>query len=162
MSQNEKTAKATTIAMTQEVLISLEQELLMCKTEIRSDILEKLTTAKAHGDLKENGEYDAMRAAQGENEGRIRLLESRISQAIIIEKGTSQSIGLTSQVILEKSDTKEEKKVTIVSLIEADITKQWIADSSPLGSALLGKTKGDTVSVQTPKGEVEYVIKDVT
>lgn len=138
----------------------LEQELKERKEELRPEILEKLQYAKSLGDLSENAEYHAAREAQGKNESRIKQIEHILKYAVITEKKNDGTVGLGSEVILKKSGAGE-VTYTIVGSEEADMSRNLLSNTSPLGQALLGKSEGETVSITTPKGETSYTITKI-
>lgn len=140
-----------------ELVIELEDR----KSTKRADILDRLEKARALGDLKENAEYHAMRDQQGKNESRIREIEEILKHAVIVEKSTDGTVGLTSEVTVTKKGSDTEQVFVIVGPQEADILDGKIADNSPLGQALLGKQVGEIASFETPKGVVDYEIKKV-
>lgn len=142
---------------------ALEEELKERKTVMRPQIVEAIAEAREHGDLKENAEYHAAREQQGFNEGRIQELEAVIGSSDIIDpsqfSGDGVKFGATVDIVDE--DTDEEKKVQIVGQYESDADKGKIAITSPIARALIGKSIGDSVSVTTPRGKVDYEILDV-
>lgn len=143
--------------LTAEGKVELETELaeLIAK---RSDIAEKIANARDYGDLSENAEYDAAREEQGILESRIVELEDILANADIIKPNHSSTIGVGSTVHLENG-----KKVVyqVVGPVEADPLEGKISNESPIGAALMGKKVGDTVTIQTPKGEVVYNVEAV-
>ncbi len=144
-----------------EKKIELEKELRELKTVIRPAILERLAFAKSLGDLSENAEYHAAREAQGKNESRIQEVEAILKTAVLVEHGKSDKIILESVVTVKRETDKQEMVLTIVGQEEADMAEGKVSFVSPLGSALFGKKKGETVVVVTPKGKVNYTIEKV-
>ena len=143
---------------------ALQSELQNLKFVQRPRIVEAISTARAHGDLKENAEYHAAREQQSFNEGRIQELEAKLSNAQIVDisKISNQGkvvFGSTVRVLQLSSDT--EMVFQIVGEDEADIKLNKISYSSPIGRALIAKMVDDTVAVQTPGGVVEYEIISV-
>lgn len=145
--------------LTQEKKTELESELQNLKTTVRSEILERLAFAKSLGDLSENAEYHSSKDAQGKNEARISQIEYILKNAVVVEVNTDGTVGLGSTVVLVKKDSGEEKTYQIVGNEEADFSVGKISFESPIGSAVMGHTKGDEVNVQTPKGKTIYIIK---
>lgn len=148
-----------TIYLSKEKKEKIEQELNQLKTVKRPEILERLAFAKSLGDLSENAEYHSSKEDQGKNEARISELEHILKNAEVVEHTNSGVVTMGSTVTVKKGDT--EVSYIIVSQQEADLAEKKIADNSPLGSQLLGKGKGDTAVVTTPKGEVSYTIISV-
>ena len=147
--------------LTQEKKSSLENEIQNLKTTVRANILERLAFAKSLGDLSENAEYHASKDAQGKNESRIAQIEHILKHAVIVEVNTDGTIGIGSHVVLIKKDSGEEKKYQIVGNEEADFSTGKISFESPIGSALIGKSEKETISVETPKGINQYIITSV-
>lgn len=143
----------------------LKEELNELKTVVRPRIVEAISTAREHGDLKENAEYHAAREQQSFAEGRIQELESVLSTAQIIDVSTLDVEGRVvfgATVELEDLDTEATVTYQIVGNIEADIKLNKIAVSSPIARALIGKEEGDVAVVQAPAGVREYEIVDVS
>jgi transcription elongation factor GreA len=151
-----------TTLITAEKKSQLETELLNLKTVLRPSISERLQAARAMGDLSENAEYQSSRDEQGKNEGRIQQIEGILKYAKIIERSGSDKVELGATVVIKKVATGEEATYMIVGNEEADISNNKISTSSPLGSAMVGKTDGQTFTMTTPRGEVEYLIVTVT
>ncbi len=142
----------------------LKKELQELKTVRRPTVIEAIAVARDHGDLKENAEYHAAREEQGFIEGRIKELESAISNSQIIDVTKLNANGRVvfgSTVDLFDVDTEEEVSYQIVGDIEADINENRIAISSPIARALIGKEEGEEVVVEAPAGSKEYVISAV-
>lgn len=139
----------------------LREELRHRKSELRPKIIANVEEARAHGDLKENAEYHAAREQHGFNEGRIGEIEAKLSNAQIIDpaglvKNGKIMFGVT--VELSDVDTGDALRYQIVGEDEADIKSNRISVNSPIARALIGKTEGDAVGVNTPKGIRELEI----
>jgi transcription elongation factor GreA len=150
--------------MTVEGEAALRAELNKLKFEVRPRIIEAIAVARAHGDLKENGEYHAAREQQSFNEGRIQELEAKLSTVQIIDISKIPNQGKVifgSTVTIYQVDTEQELTWRIVGEDEADIKVGKISYSSPMGKALIGKKIGDPAVVHAPGGAVEYVITAV-
>ena len=148
---------------TQEFLTSekkreLEQELQHLKTDVRNDILERLAFAKSLGDLSENAEYHSSKEAQGKNEARISQIEAILKTAVIVEANTDGTIGLGSEVVLQKKGSDTTVTYKIVGNEEADLAQGKMSYTSPIGDAVMGKKAGDVVIITTPRGETKYTI----
>ena len=142
----------------------LRDELDQLKSVKRPEIINAISEARAHGDLKENAEYHAAREQQSFIEGRIKQLESELSHAEVIDvarlnAGTRVVFGAT--VTLADVETDEEKRYQIVGDLEADIKQSMIAISSPVARALIGKNEGDAIAIDAPAGQREYEIVSV-
>ncbi len=152
------------IPMTRGGEKKLAAELHHLKTVERPRIIEAIAEARAHGDLKENAEYHAAREQQSFTEGRIAELESKLSQAHVIDVTNIPQDGkVVFGVTVELIHLENDSKVTyqIVGDDESDIKAGKIAISTPIARALIGKHKSDVVLVKTPSGEIEYEIADV-
>ena len=147
--------------LTEEKKTELENELENLKTTVRANILERLAFAKSLGDLSENAEYHSSKDAQGKNEARISQIEYVLKNAVVVEANTDGTIGLGSTVVLIKTQTEEEKTYQIVGNEEADFSAGKISFESPIGMAVMEKSKGSIISVETPRGATEYKIKSV-
>jgi transcription elongation factor GreA len=150
------------ILITKEKKAELEQEMLHLKTVVRPAISERLQAARALGDLSENAEYQASRDEQGKTEGRIQEIEHILKYGKVIERSGSDKVELGATVVLKKTGETEEKTYMLVSETESDIAQNKISPSSLIGSAMLGKTAGDTFNVTTPRGETVYEIVSVS
>ncbi len=147
--------------LTQEKHDELEKELQELKTTKRKEVAENLEYAKSLGDLSENAEYHEARAMQAELEDRINKIEAILRTAKIVSDNHTEKVNIGSEVTLEKESSKEKIAYTVVGSEEADISKGKISSNSPLGSAILGKKKGEKVNIQTPKGKIAYTIVSV-
>jgi transcription elongation factor GreA len=142
----------------------LREELKRLKSEDRPRIIKAIAEARAHGDLSENAEYHAAREQQSFAEGRIQELESKLSNAEIIDvtkinAGGKVVFGCT--VMLEDEENGNEVTYQIVGEDEADIKASRISVNSPMARALIGKQQGDVVVVKTPAGQRQFEIIDV-
>jgi transcription elongation factor GreA len=147
--------------MTKAGFEKLTVELEQMKTVTRPKIIAAIAEARAHGDLKENAEYHAAREQQSFIEGRIADLEAKLSNAQVIDVSKMANNGKVifgATVTLMDLESEAELKYQIVGDDEADIKTGKISVSSPISRGLVGKEEGQTVTVKTPKGEVEYEI----
>ncbi len=149
-----------TYDFTLEGINRLKEELEKRKTEDRSEIAERIKVALSFGDLSENSEYDEAKLAQAMNEGRIAELENLLKNARLIEEDdiSKTKVALGGRVTLQDIETKEETTYTLVSSKEEDIFENKISTESPVGQAIVGKKKGQNVSVATPGGMLRYKI----
>lgn len=151
-------------AMTLEGEAALRKELDHLIKVVRPSIVEAIATAREHGDLKENAEYHAAREQQSFAEGRIQDIESKLSNAQIIDiskipQGDRVIFG--SQVTIINLETDETTTYRIVGDDEADVNAGKISYQSPIARALISKEIGDVVVVKAPSGDIEYEIDDV-
>tara|TARA_R110002124_G_scaffold65788_6_gene179843 strand:- start:5485 stop:5964 length:480 start_codon:yes stop_codon:yes gene_type:complete len=153
------------IPMTTEGEKLLQDELQKLKSVERPVVIQAIAEARAHGDLKENAEYHAAREKQSFLEGRINDIESKLSNAQIIDVTRIKNEGriiFGSTVTLNDLNHSKELTYKIVGEDEADLTKNKISLKSPIARALIGKNKNDFVEVITPRGDVnEFEIKKV-
>jgi transcription elongation factor GreA len=142
----------------------LRLELKELKSVKRPEVIEAIAVARDHGDLKENAEYHAAREQQGFIEGRIKELESVLSNGQVIDVTKLPKTGRVvfgCTVDLINVETEEEVSYQIVGDVEADINHNRIAISSPIARALIGKEEGEDITVQAPGGDKEYEITAV-
>ena len=151
--------------MTVEGAGQLREELAHLKNVVRPDIVKAIAEAREHGDLRENAEYHAAKDQQGLTEARIRLIEARLSDAQIIDIAKIRPTGKVvfgATVTLIDLANDEEARYKIVGEDEADIKEGKISVMSPLARAMIGKSEGDAVSVETPQGRRDYEIDGIT
>lgn len=142
----------------------LRAELDELKTVKRPKIIEAIATARAHGDLKENAEYHAAREQQSFAEGRIKEIESKLSNAEIIDVTKLNANGRVvfgTTVVLADVENDDEVTYTIVGEDEADIKQSMISVTSPIARAMIGKEEGDLITVEAPAGNKDYEIVEV-
>lgn len=142
----------------------LREELDFIKNVKRQEIIDAISEARAHGDLKENAEYHAAREEQGLNEARIRELEDVLSRSQVIEYldlGVEDRVIFGSTVTINDLDSNETNTYQIVGESEANIELNTISLTTPIAKALLKKEVGDIVEVETPGGIKEVEIVDI-
>ncbi len=152
------------IPLTQRGAQLLKEELQRLKSVERPAVITAIADARAQGDLSENAEYDAARERQGFIEGRIAELESKLSNAQVIDPKLLDADGRAvfgATVDLEDLESGEKVTYQIVGDDEADIKSGRISVSSPLARALIGKSAGDVGEVKAPGGTREYELLDV-
>jgi len=151
------------IVLTKEGLEKMERELDELKSVHRREVNDRIRQAKEFGDLSENAEYEDAKQEQAFTEGRIMKLESMIRNARLIDESEYAAdevhLGATVKVKDVKSNLSHE--FWIVGSAEADPVNQRISNESPLGRALIGHKKGETVDVATPRGIVKYKIETI-
>lgn len=143
---------------------ALKNELHRLKTVERPSVIAAIAEARSHGDLSENAEYDAAKERQGFVEGRIKELESKLSNAQIIDPTLLDADGrcvFGATVELEDLESGDTVTYQIVGEDEADVKASKISVSSPIARALIGKYAGDIAEVRAPGGVREYEILDV-
>ncbi|MDD2871610.1 MAG: transcription elongation factor GreA [Candidatus Gracilibacteria bacterium] len=153
------------IFLTQEGLVKLQEELENLKNVKRVEIAAKLKEAISFGDLSENSEYEDARNEQAQVELRISDLEDQLKRVEIIKEAhdKGEKINMGSIVEIQNIDTKEIEILKIVGSTESDILAEtpMISNECPVGSALLGKKKGDKVKVKAKSESFEYKILSI-
>jgi transcription elongation factor GreA len=151
----------TKYPMTVQGARALEEDLTKV---VRPKLSQDIGTARELGDLKENAEYHAAREQQGMVEARIRDIEGRLQNAVVIDVTTIAHTGKVifgTTVEIANCETDESVTYQIVGEDEADIKQRKLSVGSPIARALVGKEEGDVVAVSTPSGLVEYEIVEV-
>ncbi len=151
------------VILTQEGYNNLEKELNFLKTEKRADIAERIKVALGFGDLSENSEYDEAKNAQAENEVKIAELENKLRHAKIIDEKDidTETVQIGNKVRVLDVEFDEKIEYTIVGSTEVNLAENKISNESPLGEALLGAKKNQTVEVNAPAGIMKYKILSI-
>jgi transcription elongation factor GreA len=150
------------IFLTPEGRAKLEQELDYLRNVKRHEVAAAIHSAKEEGDIMENSAYDAAKEQQAFVEGRIMSLEQMLKNAVMIDPNRlSDTVDLGCWVKLLERGSKADEVYQIVGSAEADPIKGRISNESPVGRALMGKKKGDEVSVKIPVGERHLKIVEV-
>lgn len=145
------------------VVQRLKKELENLRYELKNKLPKELEAARAHGDLRENAEYEACKERQGYLTARIGQMEQRIRDLSLYSLNSipKEAVGYGSFVTLESTDGGEEERYEIVFPEEVDAASGQISLGSPLGRALLNKEVGDEVEVRTPRGKKVYQILEL-
>ena len=142
----------------------LRKEVKFLKTVRRRELSEAIGKAREHGDISENAEYDAAKEAQGLNEKKIAELETKLSNAQILDDTNIPKdealIGAT--VKLKDLGSKEEVQYTLVSELEADFSQGKISVTSPVAKGLLGHKRNEIVEIEVPAGILKYKILKIS
>ncbi|MBS3759772.1 MAG: transcription elongation factor GreA [Desulfobacterales bacterium] len=151
------------IPMTPQGYNTLKSELDRLKSVERPENIQAIEDARSHGDLSENAEFDAAKERQRYLEGRINELEFKLANADVIDPASisKEKAVFGCTVILENFDTGEEVTYQLVGPEESSIEEGRISVTSPLGSAIIGKTLGDEILVQAPAGKRSYELIDI-
>jgi transcription elongation factor GreA len=146
--------------LTYEGLKKYEDELHELKVVRRKEVAQKIKEAREQGDLSENAEYDAAKDEQRDIETRIEDLEKILKNAeVVVEDEVDlETINIGCQVVIKDLELKEEMTFKIVGSTEANSLKGKISNESPLGKALIGSKKGDTVKADTPVGILKFKV----
>ncbi len=142
--------------ITQEGKRKLEEELEYLLTIGRDEIAERIAVARSFGDLSENAEYNEAMNEQAKMEARIDRIQQELQNAVIIDESkiSTEAVHAGSKVKLLDVDLGKNVEYTILGSTESDPDNGIISDQSPIGKALLGHKKGDTVSVEVPSGKL--------
>lgn len=140
----------------------LEQELKRLTVEERPRIIKAIEEARAHGDISENAEYDAAKERQAHVEGRIADIQHKLAMAEVVDPKAIKSERIVFGATVELIDVETDEKVIyqIVGIDESDVKLGKVSILSPIARAMIGKTKGDSVVVQSPKGDKEFEVLD--
>jgi transcription elongation factor GreA len=151
------------VPMTRGGLLRLKEELKRLKNVERPKIVKEIAEARSHGDLSENAEYHAAKEKQSHVEGRIAQVEHWIATAEVIDvsKHSGDRVVFGATVTLEDADSGDEVRYRIVGELEANLKEGKISVTSPIARALIGRSEGDTASVNAPGGSKEYEIVSV-
>ena len=149
--------------MTPRGYAALRTELMKLKS-MRPELARAIEIARGHGDLSENGDYDAAKEKSGMTEAKIRDIEARLAMAEVIDPrklGEPSRVVFGSSVKIEDVDTGDQRTISIFGAEEPDVEKGWISFEAPLGKALIGKEIGDVVKVPLPAGAREYEVVEI-
>lgn len=146
------------VYVTGEGLKELKEELRVLTEEKRPALIDRVATARAHGDLSENSEYTAAREDLAFVEGRIEEIEVLIAKAKLIKNNHSANNEVVLGCKVTVKVNNKEQTFEVVGEWEADPLEQKISHTSPLGQALLGKKKDEKVEIEAPAGKVTYYI----
>lgn len=151
------------IPMTKAGAEAIKRELKHLKSVERPKNVQDISTARDHGDLRENAEYHAAKEKQSHIEGRIQMLEDRLARAEIIDvtRLSGERVVFGATVKLADEGSGQEAQYTIVGETEADLKKGRISITSPIARGLIGREVGDSVTIRTPGGSREYEILEV-
>ena len=142
------------VILTPEGLTKLKDELAHLQAEGRREVAERIKEARDFGDIAENAEYDDAKNAQAMLEAKIAQLEERIRAATVVDPSelSNDVVGIGSTVHVKDEKTGKSQKFTIVGSAEVNPAELKISNESPIGRAVLGHRRNDTVSVPVPKG----------
>jgi transcription elongation factor GreA len=147
------------VYLTAEGLTKLKAELQQLVTVDRPRVAQRIHDAKLDGDITENAEYEDAKQEQSFLEGRIATLEAQLKNAEVIAQPNGDRVGIGSTVVIKGADGED--KFTIVGSAEASPRDGRISNESPVGVALMGRRKGEKITVQAPSGSIEYTIVSV-
>jgi transcription elongation factor GreA len=155
---------STVSYMTKEGYDKLRSELEELKTVGRDNVAKAIAEAREKGDLSENAEYDAAKDAQGMLELKINEMEKVMATARVIDETMidTSKVTVLSNVTIRNIKTGKDLTYKLVAEAEANLKEKKISVNSPIGQGLLGKRIGDSATVQTPAGSIEFEILDIS
>jgi transcription elongation factor GreA len=151
------------VILTREGYTKLRKEIEQLSTTRRREVAERIKVAREFGDIAENAEYDTAKNEQAMLEARIAKLEERLASARVIEKReiSKDVVSVGSTVRLRDVDARQTVEYRIVGSAEANPAELKLSNESPVGKAILGHKKGETVEVATPRGSLKYKILEI-
>ncbi len=150
--------------MTQEGYDKLVAELDQLKTDGRANAAKAIAEARDKGDLSENAEYDAAKNAQGMLELKINTMDKMLADARVLDQSIldTSMVTILSNVTIKNVKTKKELTYKLVSKAESDLKSRKISIDSPMGAGLLGKKIGEIAVIESPRGNIEFEIMDIS
>jgi len=151
------------VILTPEGYEKLKQEINTLSTERRREVADRIRVARDFGDISENAEYDDAKNEQAMLESRIAQLEDKLRSAQVIDASELDNAQVrVGSLVAVKDEKGKSFQYTIVGSTEADPAAHRLSNESPVGKALIGRKKGDAVSVPTPKGERKLTISKIS
>lgn len=152
--------KENKVVLTPEGYLELEAELNDLKLNKRPEVINALKYARSLGDLSENADYDAARNEQAQLESRIKELEYKLEHSEIADNKDRHIVNVGSTIVIEY-EPGDDEEYKIVGSLEADPFNNKISNESPIGKAVMGHKAGETISVDSPNGAYEVLLKSV-
>ena len=151
------------VILTEEGYRKLTEEIELLSTVKRREVAERIKEAREFGDISENSEYDDAKNEQAQLEYRIQSLEQKLRNARVVdtEHVSTDAVSIGARVTLKDLKSKGTLEYAIVGSAEADPRNHRLSNESPVGKALLGKKKGDKVTIPAPKGALQYQIMKI-
>ena len=151
------------VILTKEGYERLRDEIEHLSTQKRREVADRIKTAREFGDIAENAEYDDAKNEQAMLEARIAKLQERLAGARVIEKKeiAKDVVSIGAKVRLRDVDAKQTVEYHLVGSAEANPAEHKLSNESPVGKAIIGKKKGETVEVATPRGSLKYKILEI-
>ena len=152
------------VILTKEGYEKLKEEIDYLRTEKRREVAERIRVAREFGDIAENAEYDDAKNEQMMLEHRIAQLEERLLSARVIDKKqvSKDAVSIGSKVKIRDVEARKTFEYHIVGSAEANPAENKLSNESPVGKAIMGKKKGETVDVSTPRGSLKYKILEIS
>jgi transcription elongation factor GreA len=151
------------VILTPEGFEKLKEEIQYLSNDRRREVAERIRVAREFGDIAENAEYDTAKNEQAYLEARIALLEERLAHARVVTKKEIKSgeVSIGTKVRLRDVGANKTVEYHIVGSAEADPSVNKLSNESPVGKAIMGRKKGDTVEVAAPRGKLKFKIMDI-
>jgi transcription elongation factor GreA len=151
------------VILTPEGFEKLKHEIEHLSTQKRREVADRIRVAREFGDIAENSEYDDAKNEQALLEHRIATLEERLRSARVIDKREirTDEVSIGSKVRLKDMETNKTVEYHIVGSAEANPAEQKLSNESPVGKAIIGHKKGETVEVTAPRGSLKFKIIDI-
>lgn len=150
------------LKLTPEGKARLEEELRHLREERLKELSARIQAANEEGDISDNSEFEELKEEYYYAEDRVREIQHILSRAVLLEEGSQDgTIDLGSRITVQADDDDEPENWMLVNEEESQAVEGRISDESPVGIALLGKKSGDTITIKTPGGEINYKIIDV-
>ena len=151
------------VLLTPEGYEKLKQEIEYLRGDRRREVADRIRVAREFGDIAENAEYDDAKNEQAMLEHKIAQLEERLLNAKVIDKGDIDTsvVSIGSTVRLKDVDANQTVEYHIVGSAEANPSEQKLSNESPVGKAIMGRKKGETVEVTAPRGALKFKILDI-
>ena len=152
------------VHLTKDGYEKIQTELEQLKTVERQKVAKAIAEAREKGDLSENAEYDAAKEAQGLLEAKINGMEKTMANVRILKESDidTSKVSILSNVTIKNMKSKKEVTYKIVSETEADLKAKKISVGSPIAKGLLGKSVGDVAKVETPRGQLEFKVVNIS
>ena len=151
------------VVLTREGYEKLKQEIELLSTDRRREVAERIRVAREFGDIAENAEYDDAKNEQMMLEHRIATLEERLRSARVIDESeiTADVVSIGATVRLRDVGANKTVEYQIVGSAEANPAENKLSNESPVGKAIIGRKKGETVEVSAPRGALKFKILDI-
>ncbi len=151
------------VVLTEEGYNKLKEEIEHLQTVKVREVAERIKEAREFGDISENSEYDDAKNEQAQVAARIITLEQQLRNARVVDAGhvSTEAVSIGARVTVKDLATRKNAEFSVVGSAEADPRAQRLSSESPLGKALLGKKKGEKLTVTTPRGALEYQVMKI-
>ena len=151
------------VVLTEDGYNKLTEEIEHLKDVKRREVAERIKEAREFGDISENSEYDDAKNEQAQLEARILQLEQQLRNARVVdaENVSTEAVSIGARVTLKDLATKKNTEYSVVGSAEADPRNHRLSSESPLGKAVLGRQKGERITVSTPRGALEYQVMKI-